>query len=459
MTSKAASLTSAKWLKSSWLFRIIQQLTLWGTETQNWGQASVLTAWSGQGKSWAQSSWLCRGLDTSALIWAVVLFGIAPYVDTPVIGAILTVGLVLWLLLLLTRPLRLTPITFAVLAFWGITSVATACSPVLMTSIRGWSLATLYLVGFALLSRVLETRRDWVIATYLVTVGIVGLEGLHQWRDGAQALATWVDQESDLRDTTRIYSYLGNPNLLAAYLLPAVPVGVSAAVVWKRWPGRILGAVIAALAAFCIVLTYSRGGWLALGIEIIGLIILGLRYLPERLRLGLVTAVVGIVGLAVTLVPAVQLRFASIFSGRGDSSNNFRINVWSTIFEMIHDYFWLGIGPGNKTFEAIYPYYQKAGYNALGAYSVPLETWIELGIIGVLVGLWLLLTIWVWGIGLWATMEPEQAWWVGAAVIFTVGLLIQGLFDTVWYRPQIQTLWWLGVALINSYIPNATQQK
>ena len=31
-----------------------------------------------------------------------------------------------------------------------------------------------------------------------------------------------------------------------------------------------------------------------------------------------------------------------------------------------------------------------------------------------------------------------------------VGLLFHGLFDTVWYRPQVNTLWWFMLAIIAS---------
>jgi len=208
---------------------------------------------------------------------------------------------------------------------------------------------------------------------------------------------------------------------------------------------------MALLALFCIGLTYSRGGWLALGFVAVGLMILGLGRLRPMLRLGLGGGVVSLLLLVITFIPSIQVRLSSIFSGRNDSSNNFRITVWETVRQMIQDHFWLGIGPGNKTFEAIYPYYQRAGFNALGAYSVPLETWVEVGFIGLIVWLWMLVTIAVWGVGLWFTLPPRQAWWCAAALLLVVGLLVQGLFDTVWYRPQVQTLWWFGVAIINSY--------
>ena len=43
-------------------------------------------------------------------------------------------------------------------------------------------------------------------------------------------------------------------------------------------------------------------------------------------------------------------RVMSIFVGREDSSNNFRINVWTAVIDMIKDRPILGIGPGNDAF-------------------------------------------------------------------------------------------------------------
>ncbi len=41
-----------------------------------------------------------------------------------------------------------------------------------------------------------------------------------------------------------------------------------------------------------------------------------------------------------------------------------------------------------------------------------------------------------------------QAMWIIASLASIAGLATQGLVDTVWYRPQINTLWWLCVAII-----------
>jgi putative inorganic carbon (HCO3(-)) transporter len=48
------------------------------------------------------------------------------------------------------------------------------------------------------------------------------------------------------------------------------------------------------------------------------------------------------------------------------------------------------------------------------------------------------------------TKNMEGLWLMGA-IAAIIGLLTQGLFDTVFYRPEVNTLWWLMMALIASY--------
>ena len=75
---------------------------------------------------------------------------------------------------------------------------------------------------------------------------------------------------------------------------------------------------------------------------------------------------------------------------RGDSSNNFRLNVYEAVFEMIQARPIVGIGPGNEAFNQIYPLYQRTGYTALSAYSIYFETLVEGGLVGGLAFLWTL---------------------------------------------------------------------
>lgn len=144
----------------------------------------------------------------------------------------------------------------------------------------------------------------------------------------------------------------------------------------------------------------------------------------------------------------------SIFVGREDSSNNFRINVWMAVIEMIKDRPILGIGPGNDAFNKVYPRYQQPGYTALSAYSILLEIGVETGLIGIACFLWLILVTLTQA---WQRLQhlrqirSREGFWLMAAVATMVGMLAHGLVDTVWYRPQVSTLWWLMIATVASY--------
>jgi putative inorganic carbon (HCO3(-)) transporter len=162
----------------------------------------------------------------------------------------------------------------------------------------------------------------------------------------------------------------------------------------------------------------------------------------------------GVVILAVLFVEPIRIRVMSIFAGREDSSNNFRMNVWAAVLDMIRDRPLIGIGPGNDAFNKIYPLYQRPKYTALSAYSIFLEIAVETGLIGLACFLWLLVVTFNQGIEqlrrLRAIAKPEGFWLMGA-IAAMAGMLAHGLVDTVWYRPQISTLWWLAVAIIASF--------
>jgi len=213
---------------------------------------------------------------------------------------------------------------------------------------------------------------------------------------------------------------------------------------------------------YCLFRTGSLGGWIGLAVLLVTLIILLWYWWRNSLspfwRTWLLPilfgSMAGLLLLAIQLDESIRLRVFRLFIGRGDSSNNVRMNVWSSVVEMIKDRPILGIGPGNNAFNKIYPQYMRARFSALSAYSIFLEVLVETGFIGLSCMLWLLIVTFNQGIQqmrrLRASANTNGFWLVGAiAAMF--GMLAHGLVDTVWYRPEVNTLWWLMVAIIASY--------
>ena len=137
----------------------------------------------------------------------------------------------------------------------------------------------------------------------------------------------------------------------------------------------------------------------------------------------------------------------SLLPGPEESSNNFRINVWLAGRDMIQARPWLGIGPGNDAFNQIYPLFQQPKFNALSAYSIPLELAVEAGIPGLLAGIGLLVASLRTATGLW---RSDGFFSLPALAVIAViaGLGVQGLTDTIFFRPEVQLSGWFCVATL-----------
>lgn len=469
---------------------IWQRFTLSDLSLDRWRDTSYLSQLVGILQRWRSSSMLMQWAEPIGALLVAMVFALAPFVSKELLSLLLFACACFWVLLTLSDEtktgngsradnreaptstsladrlsLAFTPIHLLVLLYWSIATVATALSPVKAYAFQGWNKLTLYLLMFALMARVLRSPRirSCLIAIYLHTALVVSIYGVRQWFFGAPQLATWVDPESPLAKATRVYSYLGNPNLLAAYLLPAIALSLAAVFAWRDWLPKALALTMLVVNCACLILTFSRGGWIGFSLLIFTFLVLLFYWfspqLPRFWRVWglplLLGSVVAALVVAALFVPAIGERVASIFADRKDSSNNFRKNVWAAVFKMIHDRPIIGIGPGNDAFNKVYPVYQiNPRYSALSAYSILLEICVESGFIGLSCFAWLLIVTFNQG---WLQLRrlreagSREAFWLMGAIAGMLALLSHGLVDTVWYRPQVNVLWWLMVALIASY--------
>jgi putative inorganic carbon (hco3(-)) transporter len=367
----------------------------------------------------------------------------------------------------------LTSVDALIVALLAMNVIATFASRYFADSVIGLAKVVVYTASYFLFSATLNKspkRVGFVISAFVFAGLLVSLYGLYQYKIGVAPLATWEDPTLESK-TTRIYSTLNNPNLLAGYLVALLPLSfalTAAALGAKKFllsflPAISTGAIFAAL-----LLTGSRGGFIALGAIafILGVIVFEWLWVekPKTRTLlmgGAILTPVLIVG-ALQLFPSIEQRITSIFAGREHSSNSYRMNVWESSWQMLLDNWWIGIGPGNKTFRLAYGLYMRSGFDALGTYCVPLEVAVETGVIGlVLFALLIVLTLSRAHLTFWQSQNISVRWLSIGIAAAIVGVMAHGLVDTVFYRPQVQLIFWFllaaSVALRQSCLQKNTQ--
>jgi putative inorganic carbon (hco3(-)) transporter len=358
-----------------------------------------------------------------------------------------------------------------VILYICINIIAAAASHYFYPSLRGLAKVVVYALSYFILTAQFSNnvRRRLLLVSVLVAVGtLVAAYGLYQYKTGVAPLATWEDPTLESK-AVRIYSTLNNPNLLAGYLVPLVPLSISltvAAMVRGFWLVSAIPFASSLILILATLLTGSRGGYLALIVEIVALAVIAGGYLWQRKpksRALLLTAAIALplVGFGcLHFLPSFEQRFSSIFVGREHSSNSFRMNVWLSSLAMLKDNWWLGIGVGNQAFVLAYGLYMHTGYDALGTYCVPLEVAVETGLAGLLIfALMIVAGLCRGHLGFWAQQPEWQRWLTAGAAAAMIGLMTHGMVDTVFYRPQVQFIFWLVLSLLVSSPPQMANEK
>lgn len=382
---------------------------------------------------------------------------------------------------------KLTTADWLVFAYFALQVVAAAFSSWQHESLVGLSKTFTFFIGF-LTFRSLFNLRPLLMKVWFTSLFLAGLSqaAVAGWQTivGVDPLATWSDTTVNAElQINRVYGTIQplNPNLLAGFLLAALPSAGWLAVYAlpdfscfsKRWPVAALLLSGAITMVWALVQTGSRGGYLSLlgsgalalflGVMLTGLWLEAKQgnkaesktELSPKQKLTQWALLAGVpasfllaLGVAFMKVESLRHRLASIFAMREDSSISYRLNVYDSCMQMAADNWATGIGPGNSVFKQIYGLYMKPGFNALGCYSVPLEVATELGLSGVVV---MLALGWAIAVGtlskLFNFAMSQRQRLLGACLLLALSLFVgQGLFDTVWYRPAVQLCFWAWLA-------------
>lgn len=279
-----------------------------------------------------------------------------------------------------------------------------------------------------------------LIGAFLGVSLLVSVIGLAQKIFGVTAEGIWVDPKQFPDIKVRVFSTLVNPNILAGYLVLVIAYSTAffnQTKAYKKWRLAFLGTGF--LAALCLLYTYSRGNWVACAVMLLSFCVLFCRkaFIPI---LGGGAAALALGG------TAVLHRLASIQGGYGgDTSIALRMAYLKSTKWIIEEF---PLGVGWYGYRFVYPTYNfyLADKNVImyHCHNIFLNIWAELGAHGLLA----FLVVW-WGIFLpaaWKLAYHGRSLWLKAMgrgyVLATVGIIVGGLTDHVYFNTQMGLCFW-----------------
>ncbi len=415
------------------------------------------------------SSVILQSLDKFIYLSILLTFILSTFLSSDFVGYLCCITFILTVIKVLTKPdekFKCEKFEIFLLIFFMLSVVSVAGSTLLSLSLKGFFKTFIYLSYYLSVVHHLKSNRHHIIPILLCIAGCVTFESviaISQNFIQVGEISGWQDTSrlNPEEVMTRVYGTLQplNPNLLGGYLVAGLSsvFGLCAYNLYQRNYKRglifLLCSLISSIALF---LTGCRGAYIALFLISSLIFIISLKYFwaeYKKIYLSIVSSIVACCIAAIIGISSLRARVFSIFAMRSDSSNSFRFNVYQASVQMFKDNWSIGIGMGNQNFREIYGLYMKTGFDALSAYNIYLETAVESGIFALLAFLGFLFTLIIDGAKyIYRSNDTKSVIWVSVAFLSICGVMIHGMVDTVFFRPQIQIIFWTMVAILSNRI-------
>lgn len=382
---------------------------------------------------------------TQTVFWCALPVLAAPVLPTMAVIGLAAVGYCALALALARdreRKLVYAPVNRFILLYAAIYLGATFTS----VTPRGSLFHGVLMVFFILFALVVENNlTSWKQVEGLVFVmvlvgGGVALLGIGQYVFGVSGASAWLDSDMFDSISTRVYSTLQNPNVLAEYLLLIIPLGGAMLLSARDNRVRAVTFVCCGLMCLCMVLTFSRGGWL--GLLLAGGIFVVL--LKPRLMLLLPFA---LIVLYFALPETVINRFVSI-GDLQDGSTSYRVSIWMGTLAMLKDYWLCGVGPGTAAFNLVYPAYSYNTATAQHGHNLYLQILCDGGVCAFVV---FVAVIFVFCRMICGALSRSKSWrsryYLAAAISGVGGFLVQSMTDYTFYNYRVALLFWMILGL------------
>lgn len=299
-----------------------------------------------------------------------------------------------------------------------------------------------YIVTMYLVSQCFDEReKERVIFTLIFTTFIVSVLGLIQYFTGIGA-----EMHIYSAARPRVQATLDNPNTLGAFqVLMLFPLVSLIRVKQKNIISKIFIITTIILCFSNVVMSMSRSALIGLGVGLILLIFI----FGKRILILIVP-----IGAVVLTMPNALSRIKQITD---KAQNDSRVRIWNVAAKMIKDHPIGGVGNGNfitnyPKYVKMYPKLKEEGVDVYPSHNSYLKVGSELGIIGELSFIVILLLIlrealyFIKNKG-----ESLSSFFIEGFVVGIIPFLVMNCFDNILFVPKVATYFWIIVAMLFSY--------
>ncbi len=338
------------------------------------------------------------------------------------------------------RPTWRTPFTYAAVLFIiaGALDVFFAPSRTAALGLYRAYIIEPIAFAFVLVNVVTTARRA------LTVLGGLGVAGI--WVAAPNIVVVLEALRSHTYDVTQtppvvIYT---TANALALFLGPLIAVAVAILLHDSDRYARAGSAIFLVIAGPAMLLSFSRGGFLAMAAVAVGLA------LSHRRRWWLLAGVVVTGGLVAAIPPVfhrITLEFQNV-EGSTFTGRDGRIELWKAALQMLRANPIFGAGLSGYA-EKVAPYWNKEHADALfiDPHNILLNFWAETGLLGVISFAWIMVagfrTTWRGWRESWPAWKPIQL----GILLALVAIVVHGLVDVPYFKNDLSLEFWTLVAI------------
>ena len=330
----------------------------------------------------------------------------------------------------------------------------------------------LFLVGpllyFIITNNISDQRQiNLILDVLLIIGGLFGIYGILQY-NGID-FSFWIENIG----RQQVFGLFGNVNFFAEYLIIPLPIAISIFFGSRNKFKKFLLLIGILAMGTTLVVTFTRGSYLSIGVSLIFMFLLfllsrGKSFINENKKIFIIilTAIIIVAFLFIIPTPLSKPGTAiSQIKGRvsitrliNEFSFGRRTAIWKFTSMMIKDHPLLGSGIGTykyntlryqaKFFEqgdnrSIYPF-----GHADKAHNEYLQLWAEIGIIGLGIFIWLIISYFNYGIKLLKRVKDRYKQGIIIGLMGSViAVLVDGLFGFPLHLSATVVLFWLALVL------------